>query len=146
MASQVNQMIEFLEETVTGMFSRHGVDLSNVDNLFDEFSHSRLHSVPEAIEDEGTRNFTPFYSCYIGAVSTFLRNYERWEIRELEDYVSPLRGDARVRQLFNMVGKRAATLFILFLFISEYIRCPSYDRPISIVEYVNGIIEGEQVR
>ncbi len=146
MASQVNQMIEFLEETVTGMFSTHGVDLSHVDNIFDEFSHSRLHSVSDAIEGEGARDFTPFYNCYIGAVSIFVRNYERWEIRELEDYVSPLRGDARVRQLFNMVGKRAATLFMLFLFISEYIRSPSYDRPISIVEYVNGIIEGEQVR
>ena len=146
MASQVNEMIVFLEETVTGMFSTHGVDLSNVDNIFDEFSHARLNSVPDAIEDEVMGHFTPFYNCYIGAVSIFLRNYERWEIRVLEDYVSPLRGDSRVRQLFNMVGKRAATLFILFLFISEYIRSPPNDHPISIVEYVNGIIEGEQVR
>jgi hypothetical protein len=138
-------MIEFLEETVTGMFSTHGVDLSTVDNIFDEFSHSRLKSVPDAIEDDVMEHFTPFYNCYIGAVSIFMRNYEGWEIRELENYVSPLRGDTRFRLLFNRVGRRAATLFILFLFISEYIRCPPYGHPISIVDYIHGFVEGEQI-
>jgi len=145
MESRVNEMIEFLKETMSGMFSSHGVDLGTVDNIFDEFAHSRLHTVSDVIGNEAIGHFTPYYNCYIGTVSIFMRNYKRWEIRELEDYLSPLRCDRRFRELFNEVGKKAATLFILFLLISEYMRFHQYHEPMSIVDYINGLIEGEQV-
>ncbi len=145
MVGQVNEMIEFLKETMTGMFSRHGVELSEVNNIFDEFANSRLHEIPDVPEDEAIGHFTPYYNCYMGTVSIFMSHYERWEIRELEDYVSPLRADMRFHELFNEVGKRAAILFILFLFISEYMRAPRYQESMSIVDYINGLIEGEQV-
>ena len=145
MASQVNEMIGFLEKTMTGLFSTHGVDLGKVDNIFYEFAHSRLHPLPDAIEDDVMGRFTPYYRCYMSTVSIFTKNYERWEIRELEDYVSQLRSETRFRDLFNEVGKKAATLFILFLFISEHIRCQQYPEPESIVDYINGFIEGEKI-